>query len=77
LDKINESFAGPHDWFRDITGSYLPNGNSVNVTGLALGWDTVKNYALVLPAAPFAISGLAMTTPGFYPTYSIYRDGDY
>jgi hypothetical protein len=77
FDVVNESFAGPHDWFRDMTGSYLPNGNSVNVSGLAYAWDSVKNYALVIPAAPFAVGALVMTTPTAFPTYLNYRYGDY
>jgi RHS repeat-associated protein len=65
-DSINESFAGPHDWLRNATGSYITKpqgpydilGNGKYLTGFDAAIDSVKNYALVLPAAPFAIAGL-------------------
>ncbi len=63
FDQINESFAGPHDWLRNATGSYNAFGNGIDFTGFRASIDTVMNYALVVPAAPLAISGLIMTNP--------------
>ena len=60
-DRINESFAGPHDWFRNATGSYDANGNPYLFTGARLIQDVGMNYALAVPAAPFAVSGLLLT----------------
>ena len=57
-DRINEAFAGPHDWFRNLTGAYNEFGNSSYLTGFRLTTDSILNYGLVLPAAPFA--GAAM-----------------
>lgn len=65
-DTINESFAGPHDWLRNATGSYITDpsgpyevlGNGKYLSGIDAMIDNIKNYALVLPAAPFAMSGL-------------------
>jgi RHS repeat-associated protein len=64
-DTINESFAGPHDWFRNATGSYITNpvgaeilGNGKYLTGWADKFDAFKNYALIVPAAPFGVAGL-------------------
>lgn len=59
MDKVNESFAGPHDWLRNLTGSYEANGNSRYFTGFRGFFDDyVANYGLVLPAAPFAAASL-------------------
>jgi RHS repeat-associated protein len=63
-DYINESFAGPHDWLRNLTGSYDASGNGIHLDGGALMWDKFKNYSLVVPAAPLAIAGMISTTPG-------------
>jgi RHS repeat-associated protein len=60
-DRINEAFAGPHDWFRNLTGSYDLIGNSRNLAGFALSVDKFMNFALLLPAAPLAIGGLIQT----------------
>ena len=57
-DRINEAFAGPHDWFRNLTGAYNEFGNSSYLTGFRLTTDSILNYGLVLPGAPFA--GAAM-----------------
>ncbi len=66
-DIINESFAGPHDFFRNLTGSYDSLGNSrVFLPGsFAENFDAVKNYFLVPPAAPFSIGGLISRNPSF------------
>ncbi len=69
LDYVNESFGGPHDFLRDMTGSYLSNGNSVHFTGFGAVVDTIRNYGLVFPAAPFA--GAAMIPS---PVYGIISD---
>jgi hypothetical protein len=58
MDRIVESFAGPHDWLRNLTGSYDGMGNAYNFTGWRQTVDSVMNAALVLPAAPFAAAGL-------------------
>jgi hypothetical protein len=58
MDRVNESFSGPHDWFRSATGSYNSQGNSIHFKGTRLAVDSVMNYALVLPAAPMAVSAL-------------------
>jgi RHS repeat-associated protein len=64
-DIINESFAGPHDWLRNATGSYLPNGNGVFLdTPMTKVWDEIKNYSLVAVASPMGMGGLAGTVPG-------------
>lgn len=73
-DKIVESFAGPHDAFRKVTGSYITEatgpyeiiGNSRHLTGVDAVIDTVKNYGLVIPAAPFAISALVDYSGVYY-----------
>lgn len=57
-DYIVEYHAGPHDWFRNATGSYTAIGNAKNLVGLAGFWDAIKNAVLVLPAMPFGIAGL-------------------
>jgi hypothetical protein len=58
-DILGESFAGPHDWLRNSTGAYLPNGNSAASGGM----DTVMNYSLIAAAAPIAAAALVATTP--------------
>ena len=65
LDTVVETFSGPHDWFRNLTGSYNAMGNSVaGLSGWSLNWDTFKNYALVIPAAIFAAPALLESIPG-------------
>ncbi len=76
-DTINESFAGPHDWLRNATGSYITQpqgsyeilGNGKFLTGFDQAIDSIKNYTLVAPAAPFAISGL-IDYSGAYGAFS-------
>jgi len=72
-DYVNESFAGPHDWFRDATGSYLSNGNSISTSGFSAFWDEIKNYTLVIPAAPFAVGGIIGSTQTLHSSYLIER----
>ena len=73
-DRINESFAGPHDWFRNATGSYnATTGNGIPFKGMELAFDTVKNYALVLPAAPLAVSALVTTNHGALTILNTHR----
>jgi len=69
MDRINEAFAGPHDWFRNLTGSYDEIGNSRHFTGWSLTLDNFRNYALVAPAAPFAAA--ALIPPSFYATFTV------
>ncbi len=65
-DYINEYTGGSHDWLRNATGSYITEvkgphdiiGNGKNLTGFDAAIDTIKNYGLVLPAAPIGVSGL-------------------
>jgi RHS repeat-associated protein len=66
IDHIVESFAGPHDWLRDFTGSYDPSGNSYQFTGFADTLDVARNYIEIPLASPFAIGGLVHQTPGIY-----------
>ncbi|MBX3717664.1 MAG: RHS repeat-associated core domain-containing protein [Burkholderiales bacterium] len=70
LDRLAESFAGPHDWLRNTTGAYRANGNAINSTGV-LGFldNFVANAALLVPASPFAAAALGWTTPGFAAAY--------
>jgi RHS repeat-associated protein len=58
-DRVNEAFAGPHDCFRNLTGSYDQFGNARSFTGFRVTVDSIMNYALVIPAAPFAGAALA------------------
>jgi hypothetical protein len=65
FDAVNESFSGPHDWFRNLTGSYDIDGNSKYFTGLRLQFDKFMNFANLLPAAPFAAAAyLESQLPG-------------
>ena len=66
MDRVGESFAGPHDWMRNATGSYDAIGNSIHVTGAARVWDEIKLWGTIPLAAPFAVGGLISTTPGAY-----------
>jgi RHS repeat-associated protein len=62
FDAVNESFAGPHDWFRNATGSYDKFGNSVFMTGMRDMFDSyVANFGMLIPAAPFAVAGFVQT----------------
>jgi RHS repeat-associated protein len=64
LDVIVETFSGPHDWFRNLTGSYTLMGNSVSLSGFSAQWDAAKNFLLLPPAALFAVPGLVTSLPG-------------
>ncbi|MFT3792954.1 MAG: RHS repeat-associated core domain-containing protein [Rudaea sp.] len=66
LNQIAESFAGPHDWLRDMTGSYDQWGNSNHFEGFSATLDQIRNYAEIPIAAPFAAAGLVHETPGVY-----------
>ena len=79
-DRINESFAGPHDWLRNhvsrayITrpaGPYDVIGNGRVFTGFRLRVDQFANAALIPVAAPFAASALLMTQRGLYTGYQV------
>jgi hypothetical protein len=65
-DYVNEAFAGPHDWFRNLTGTYNAMGNAHHFTSARLVLDTILNGALVPVAAPFA--GAAMAPNYLYGT---------
>jgi len=76
-DRINEGFAGPHDWLRNLTGSYINTvveptdvvGNSRVFTGARLWFDDYPmNYGLVIPASVFAIG--ILTPSGAYGALS-------
>ena len=69
-DTVNESFAGPHDFLRNLTGAYDKYGNSVHREGFAAIWDGVKNYALIPPSSPFAAAGLISTDPYFEQAFT-------
>ena len=63
LDAAVESFAGPHDFFRNLTGAYTAQGNSVTITS-SFGKFTdayVMNFGNLLPAAPFAAAAVVQT----------------
>jgi RHS repeat-associated protein len=60
-DHINESFAGPHDWLRNLTGSYDAQGNGIDFIHTSYArhvLDETLNYALIPLAAPFAAAAL-------------------
>jgi hypothetical protein len=62
LDTTIESFAGPHDFFRNLTGSYTDMGNSVSITsGFGRVMDNVMNFVDLAPAAPFAVAAFIQT----------------
>ncbi len=64
LDRLTESFAGPHDWLRLMTGSYDPTtGLNIYRAGFASVMDGIINYGLIPVAAPFAVAGLITTSP--------------
>lgn len=71
-DRINESFAGPHDWFRNhVSRAYDPVGNGRVFTGFRLRVDQFANGALIPAAAPFAASAMLMTQRGLYTGYQV------
>lgn len=78
-DRINESFAGPHDWLRNhVSRAYDPRGNGRVFTGFRQRVDQFANAALIPVAAPFAVSALIMTQRAFYTGYQIaYMRRDY
>ena len=54
--------AGPHDWFRNATGSYVRTGpshligNAKYFTGFRKVVDAIANYVLIIPSTPFAVA---------------------
>jgi hypothetical protein len=63
LDRIVESFADPHDFFRALTGAYDPTtGNAKYLEGMDATFDSLKNFGLIPVAAPFSIGALVMTS---------------
>jgi hypothetical protein len=76
-DYVTESFAGPHDWFRNnVSRSYIRTpsgnfdivGNMKNFSGSRLQIDRIANAALIPMAAPFAIAGILTTQVPLYTT---------
>jgi filamentous hemagglutinin len=74
-DYLNESFAGPHDWFRNnVSRSYIRSpsgaydiiGNMKNLSGVRLQFDRFANAALIPLAAPFAVAGMLATQTSMY-----------
>lgn len=64
LDRVAESFAGPHDWLRNATGAYSAAGNAIDFGGThGMFQDVVMNYGLLVPAAPIALGGLVGENP--------------
>ena len=64
-DHINEAFAGPHDYLRNLTGAYDSLGYGINFSGVGKFFqDRALNYSLVFAAAPFGLA--AMVTPAAY-----------
>ena len=72
LDKMVESFGGPHDFFRNLTGAYDEMGNAIHFTGLLGNVQNYGlNYGLLIPAAPFAAAGLV--PPSMYDALRVSR----
>ncbi len=67
-NRVGEAFAGPHDTFRNLTGSYDQWGNAKYFAAGSWGAtvDSVMNYALIVPAAPFAGAALLSYPQSLY-----------
>ena len=77
LGYVVDSFAGPHDWFRNhISRSYDVLGNSKYFTGFRKFVDQVANAALIPAAAPLSMAALVGTQPSTYMTAQVYLHGD-
>jgi hypothetical protein len=86
LGYVVDTFAGPHDWFRNhISRSYItisnPSvfhviGNAKYFTGFRAIIDQVANVALLPLAVPFSAAALISTQPYFYATTQHYLYGD-
>jgi RHS repeat-associated protein len=58
-DRVVEAWAGPHDFFNNLTGSYNPaTGNAIGTSGMGSFIGEISNGVGVLIVAPVAISGL-------------------
>ena len=65
LERLTESFAGPHDWLSDQVGMYNPvTGNGIYRTGLNHYLHEAYSYGLIPVAAPFSAAALIETTAG-------------
>jgi hypothetical protein len=74
---VVDSFAGPHDWFRNhISRSYDAVGNSTYFTGFRKIIDQVANGALIPAAVPFSMAALIGTQPLIYATAQVYLHDD-
>jgi hypothetical protein len=56
IDKVAEAFSGPHDFLRDLTGSYDALGNVPDFTGMRAVVDNILLWSTIPPVAPFAIA---------------------
>ncbi len=72
VDRVTESFAGPHDWLSDRVGMYDSMGNGILRTGVSGGLYEAVSWGLIPVAAPFSIAGLIDSTPTIYS--SIYSE---
>jgi RHS repeat-associated protein len=73
LGYLVDSFAGPHDWFRNhISRSYIQTanpalfhvvGNGKYFSGFRAIIDHIANFALIPAAAPFSVAAFVATQP--------------
>jgi RHS repeat-associated protein len=74
---VVDSFAGPHDWFRNhASRSYDSLGNSKYFTGIRKIVDQVANAALIPVATPFSMAALIGTQSAMYMTAQGYLHGE-
>lgn len=65
LERLVESFAGPHDWLSDRIGMYnRVTGNAVPRIGFNKFLFDLGSYSLIPMATPFSAAGLIETTGG-------------
>lgn len=64
LDRVVESFAGPHDYLSDMVGMYDQVGNGIARGGVSgLSYNAIS-FGLIPLAAPMSAAGLITTSPG-------------
>ena len=74
---VVDSFAGPHDWFRNhASRSYDSLGNSKYFTGIRKIVDQVAKAALIPVATPFSMAALIGTQSAMYMTAQGYLHGE-